>query len=111
MLAATTVPLLIGTSHPAQARQGAERVATALRFARDESLRTAQPHGVTLSTGTDADTLKAVQSADILAIAAVILHWTVILTLALGCAIVVVMKGHAYVADAYPLVEKDFPPD
>ena len=59
----------------------------------------------------DADTLKAVQSADILAIAAVILHWTVILTLALGCAIVVVMKGHAYVADAYPLVEKDFPPD
>lgn len=58
MLAATTVPLLIGTSHPTQARQGAERVATALRFARDESLRTAQPHGVTLSTGTDADTLK-----------------------------------------------------
>ena len=33
----------------------------------------------------------------------VALHWTLLLTLALGCFIVRVMKGPAYVADAYPL--------
>jgi hypothetical protein len=32
----------------------------------------------------------------------VVLHWTLVLTLALGCFIVRVMKGPAYVADAYP---------
>lgn len=31
-----------------------------------------------------------------------LLHWTLVLTLAIGCAIVMVMKGPAYVADAYP---------
>jgi hypothetical protein len=36
---------------------------------------------------------------------AVILHWTLVLTVALGCFIVRVMKGPAYVADAYPLPE------
>jgi hypothetical protein len=33
----------------------------------------------------------------------VILHWTLVLTLAIGCAIVILMKGPAYVADAYPM--------
>jgi hypothetical protein len=33
----------------------------------------------------------------------VVLHWTLVLTLALGCFIVRVMKGPAYVADPYPL--------
>ena len=32
----------------------------------------------------------------------VVLHRTLVLTLAIGCAIVIVMKGPAYVADAYP---------
>lgn len=32
----------------------------------------------------------------------VLLHWTLTLTVALGCFIVRVMKGPAYVADAYP---------
>ena len=32
-----------------------------------------------------------------------VLHWTLVLTLALGCFIVRVMKGPAYVADAYPM--------
>ena len=35
----------------------------------------------------------------------VVLHWTLVLTLAIGCVIVIVMKGPAFVADAYP------PPD
>ena len=33
----------------------------------------------------------------------VALHWNLVLTLGLGCVIVRVMKGPAYVADAYPL--------
>jgi len=32
----------------------------------------------------------------------VVLHWTLVLTVAIGCAIVIVMKGPAFVADAYP---------
>ena len=32
----------------------------------------------------------------------VVLNWTLVLTLAIGCLIVLVMKGPAYVADAYP---------
>lgn len=52
---------------------------------------------------------KALQPTDILAIAAVLLHWSVVLTVSIGCVIVVVMKGHAYVADAYPLVERETP--
>ena len=36
----------------------------------------------------------------------VMLHWTLVLTLAIGCFIVRVMKGPAYVADAYPLPER-----
>jgi hypothetical protein len=35
--------------------------------------------------------------------AVVVLHWTLVLTLAIGCFIVRVMKGPAYVADAYAL--------
>lgn len=36
----------------------------------------------------------------------VVLHWTLVLTLALGCFIVRVMKGPAYVADAYPMPDE-----
>jgi hypothetical protein len=36
----------------------------------------------------------------------VVLHWTLVLTVALACFIVRVMKGPAYVADAYPLPER-----
>jgi hypothetical protein len=32
----------------------------------------------------------------------VILHWTLVLTVAIGCAIVLLMKGPAYAADSYP---------
>ena len=37
----------------------------------------------------------------------VVLHWTLVLTLSIGCVIVMLMKGPAYVADAYPLDESD----
>ena len=39
----------------------------------------------------------------------VILHWTLVVTVAIGCVIVWVMKGPAYVADAYPLSHSDHP--
>jgi hypothetical protein len=32
----------------------------------------------------------------------VVLHWTLVLTVGIGCLIVRIMKGPAYVADAYP---------
>jgi hypothetical protein len=32
----------------------------------------------------------------------VILHWTLVLTVAIGCGIVLLMKGPAYAADTYP---------
>ena len=32
----------------------------------------------------------------------VVLHWTLVLTLTIGCAVVIVMKGPAFVADPYP---------
>jgi hypothetical protein len=32
----------------------------------------------------------------------VVLHWTLVLTVAIGCVIVMLMKGPAFVADAYP---------
>ena len=57
----------------------------------------------------DAVVLKAVQSADIVAIATVVLHWTVVFTVAIGAFIVMVMKGPAYVADAYPMQGMDRP--
>jgi hypothetical protein len=39
----------------------------------------------------------------------VILHWTLVLTVAIGCVIVTIMKGPAYVADAYPVSHRDQP--
>ena len=37
------------------------------------------------------------------------LHWTLVITVAIGCVIVMVMKGPAYVADAYPVPHSDSP--
>ena len=45
----------------------------------------------------------------IAAASAVVLHWTVVFTLALACVIVLIAKGPAYVADAYPLIDSDRP--
>ena len=40
---------------------------------------------------------------DFTMVGVVVFHWTMVLTVALGCFIVRVMKGPAYVADAYVL--------
>ncbi len=46
---------------------------------------------------------------NILAVATVITVWTAAFTVAIGCAIVWLMKGPAYVADPYELEESDRP--
>jgi len=38
-----------------------------------------------------------------------ILFWTALFTVAIGAFVVMVMKGPAYVADAYPLSDSDRP--
>lgn len=48
-----------------------------------------------------------VMTTDIYVISLVILHWTVVLTVGIAAFIVMLMKGPAYVADAYPLQEKE----
>lgn len=55
------------------------------------------------------DRAKHIKSVDIFAISAEITFLTAILTVAIGCFVVYVMKGPAYVADAYPVEHADRP--
>ena len=52
---------------------------------------------------------KLAMSIEIALASLVILYWTVLFTVALGCVIVMIAKGPAYVADAYPLPDADAP--
>ena len=52
---------------------------------------------------------RQLMTLDIYVISVVVLHWTVVFTVALAASIVVIMKGPAYVADAYPLEDSDAP--
>lgn len=54
---------------------------------------------------------KYLAGIEIAAIATVITAWTAVFTVAIGCVIVMLMKGPAYVADAYPLSDSDEPGD
>lgn len=53
------------------------------------------------------DDALAVTTTDIYVISLVILHWTVVFTIGIAAFIVMMMKGPAYVADAYPLNEAE----
>lgn len=55
------------------------------------------------------DVAKHIKSVDIFAIATAITFFTAVLTIAIGCIVVFIMKGPAYVADAYPLQHSDRP--
>lgn len=46
---------------------------------------------------------------DIFSIALGITFWTALFTLAVGCIIVIIMKGPAYVADAYEMKDSEYP--
>ena len=53
--------------------------------------------------GTRQEVYKYTSSVDIFAISLGLTLWTAVFTIAIGCVVVVVMKGPAYVADEYPL--------
>lgn len=55
------------------------------------------------------DVAKHIRSVDIFAIATTITFWTAIFTVAIGCVVVHIMKGPAYVADPYPVEHADRP--
>ena len=56
-----------------------------------------------------AEHYKHIRSVDIFAIAAEVTLLTALLTIAIGCVVVYIMKGPAYVADPYPLQHADKP--
>lgn len=59
--------------------------------------------------GTDAEVAKAIATVDIFSIATAATVCTAVFTVALGCIVVVIMKGPAYVADAYDLNDANRP--
>ena len=46
----------------------------------------------------------------LIALGAILVHWTALVTAICGAVLVRIMKGPAYVADAYPLSDADSPP-
>lgn len=62
-----------------------------------------------LPPGDGVDPAKAVLNVDIFAFATALTFWTAVLTVAIGCVVVVIMKGPAYVADAYPVEHANRP--
>ena len=59
--------------------------------------------------GSPAEIEKYATMVDILSIASMLTIWAAAMTVAIGCFVVVVMKGPAYVADAYELVDSSHP--
>jgi hypothetical protein len=52
---------------------------------------------------------RMLQLADIVVIAVLVFHWTMVVTVGIGCVIVMVMKGPIYQADSYPISHSDAP--
>jgi len=52
---------------------------------------------------------RLISMVDIYAIALGITLWTAVFTVAIGCIVVVLMKGPGYVADAYDLIDSSTP--
>ena len=61
------------------------------------------------SDDASAATERLVRMADYAAVGLITLHWSLVLAVAIGCVIVMLMKGPAYVADAYELPHSDRP--
>lgn len=62
---------------------------------------------------TDADAsasaVRSLQLARYVVIAVIVFNWTMVLTVAIGCVVVMVMKGPAYQADSYAVSHSDQP--
>jgi hypothetical protein len=52
---------------------------------------------------------KVAMTLEIALVSVTVFYWTTVFTVALGCLIVMIAKGPAYVADAYPLPDADAP--
>ena len=61
--------------------------------------------GVLDGLESSAQNVRAVEKFFYTMLGLITLHWALVLTLAIGCVIVMLMKGPAYVADAYPMEE------
>jgi hypothetical protein len=62
-----------------------------------------------LFLGGDPASAKLVVTIQIVLASVLVLHWTTVFTVALLCVIILIAKGPAYVADAYPLIDSDRP--
>ena len=62
-----------------------------------------------LPSETGVDRAKHIKSVDIFAIATEVTFLTAIFTVAIGCVVVHIMKGPAYIADSYPVHHSDKP--
>jgi hypothetical protein len=62
-----------------------------------------------ITGGSQAELARRVQLFDFLMIGLVIFIWTLVLTVVIGCVIVWLMKGPAYVADGYEVSHSDEP--
>lgn len=56
-----------------------------------------------------AETARWVERAGYALIGYVVLHFTLLSTVAIGCIVVMVMKGPGYEADPYPLIDAECP--
>jgi hypothetical protein len=56
-----------------------------------------------------AQQVRWLQIADYVVGGVVVFHWSMVLTLGIGCVIVIVMKGPGYVADGYQVSHSDRP--
>ena len=52
---------------------------------------------------------RALQLADFIVFGVVVFHWTLVITAAIGCVVVMVMKGPAYVADGLDVSHSEQP--
>ena len=55
------------------------------------------------------DAVRWLQKMDYIIGGLILFHWTMVLTIGIGCVIVMIMKGPAYVADGYPVSHSDRP--
>ena len=64
---------------------------------------------VALLPGHPIDVAATIRMIDYIAVGVLTLFWAAVLTVAIAAAIVLVMKGPGYVADAYPLPDSEAP--
>lgn len=59
--------------------------------------------------GTETEVASLIQRLEFALIGAAIFHLTVILTVTIGCVVVLIMKGPRYTADSYPVADAERP--